>query len=117
VAASELPGAWVSLDDGDNDLRLFLAYLIAAIQSIFPHVGSETRKYLQAANLPPMSELVSTFINELDRIEDNFILVLDPGLRNKEIASKLFISPKTVKKYTQNIYPKLKASNRRQVAA
>ena len=77
VESSKLPSAWVSLDEYDNDLHLFLAYLIAAIQSIFPDIESETRKYLHATNLPPTAELVSTLINDLDRIEDNFILVLD----------------------------------------
>ena len=77
VEASELPSAWVSLDDGDNDLHLFLAYFIAAIQSIFPHVGIETLKYLRGDNLPPAKVLASTLINELDEIEENYILVLD----------------------------------------
>jgi LuxR family maltose regulon positive regulatory protein len=77
VEASKLPCTWVSLDEDDNDLHLFLAYFITAIQSIFPHFGSETRKYLQAANLPPTAVLASTLINELDQIEENYLLVLD----------------------------------------
>ena len=43
--------------------------------------------------------------------------LLDPGLTNKEIASKLFVSPETVKKHTQSIYRKLNVSNRRQAVA
>ena len=30
------PSAWLSLDTHDNDLRLFLAYFVAAVQTIFP---------------------------------------------------------------------------------
>ena len=30
------PGAWLSLDEHDNDLRLFLSYFLAAVQTIFP---------------------------------------------------------------------------------
>ena len=31
-----LTGAWVSLDNGDNDLRVILSYIIEAIQSVVP---------------------------------------------------------------------------------
>jgi LuxR family maltose regulon positive regulatory protein len=34
-----VPGAWVSLDETDNDLRLFLSYFLAAIQTLFPEIG------------------------------------------------------------------------------
>jgi LuxR family maltose regulon positive regulatory protein len=33
------PSAWVSLDDTDNDVRLFLGYCLAAIRTIFPDFG------------------------------------------------------------------------------
>ena len=32
--------AWLSLDEGDNDLTRFLAYLVAALQTIAPLLGS-----------------------------------------------------------------------------
>jgi len=40
--------------------------------------------------------------------------LLEQRLSNKEIAAKLFISPKTVKKHLDNIYGKLNVSSRRQ---
>jgi len=33
------PCAWLSLDETDNDIRLFLSYFLAAIQTIFPNFG------------------------------------------------------------------------------
>jgi LuxR family maltose regulon positive regulatory protein len=77
VEGFKLFWAWVSLDDSDNDLRMFLAYFLAAIQSIFPHVESETRNYLKATNLPLAALLARTLLNELDQIKENYILVLD----------------------------------------
>lgn len=36
LEASDRPSAWLSLDEQDNDLRQFLAYFLAAVQTIFP---------------------------------------------------------------------------------
>jgi len=30
------PSGWVSLDESDGDVRMFLSYFLAAIQSLFP---------------------------------------------------------------------------------
>jgi DNA-binding NarL/FixJ family response regulator len=46
------PGAWLSLDENDNDLRVFLTYLIESMQNAFPGVVLKTRTLLMAANLP-----------------------------------------------------------------
>ncbi|HEY53621.1 MAG TPA: AAA family ATPase [Caldilineae bacterium] len=73
----ERPGAWLSLDENDSDLLVYLNYFIAAVQSIFPDTGRETSALLHAPELPPLPVLTSTLINELDGIEQPFILVLD----------------------------------------
>jgi LuxR family maltose regulon positive regulatory protein len=52
LEASECPGAWVSLDEDDNDLRLFLTYVVAALQTLFPQAGQHTQALLSAAELP-----------------------------------------------------------------
>ena len=41
LEASDSPCAWLSLDENDNDLRLFLSYFLAAIQTIFPDFGRQ----------------------------------------------------------------------------
>ena len=33
----EQPTAWLSLEDSDNDLVVFLTYFVAAVQTMFPH--------------------------------------------------------------------------------
>ena len=70
-------GAWLSLDEKDNDLRRFLAHFLSAIQTVFPTAGLETLSMLKAPDLPPVPVLADSLINDLDRIEDRFILVLD----------------------------------------
>lgn len=77
LEACDVPGAWVSLDDNDNDLRLFLSYFVSAIQRIFPVACTETRSMLSVDPLPPVSVLARSLINELDRNEKAFVLVLD----------------------------------------
>ena len=39
VAGCERPVAWLSLAEGDNDLARFLAYFVAALQTIEGNVG------------------------------------------------------------------------------
>jgi len=77
VEAIDIPGAWVSLDENDNDLHIFLSYFVDAVQTLFPDACHETRAMLNVAEVPPVSVLASSLINELDQVEKTFILVLD----------------------------------------
>ena len=71
--------AWLSLDAGDNDPARFLTYLIAALQTVAPKIGEGILGILHATqSQPPHIELLlTTLLNELITISDNFILVLD----------------------------------------
>lgn len=73
--------AWVSLDEKDNDLHRFLRYFLAAIQSRhgagFSDAVRKTMALANALTPPPPSTLADNLINELDLIEQPFILVLD----------------------------------------
>jgi LuxR family maltose regulon positive regulatory protein len=73
----DVPSAWVSLDEVDNDLGLFLSYFVSAIQRIFPATCGATLSLLNLAHLPPASVVVRSLVNELDQIEKEFILALD----------------------------------------
>ncbi len=73
----ERPSAWLSLDETIDDLGVFLAYFVAAIRTIFPGTLRQTETLLAAINLPPLSVLVGSLINELDELERDFVLVLD----------------------------------------
>jgi len=71
------PGAWISLDKNDSDLRMFTAYLTAAVDSLFPGACDNTRTLLISPVLPPMAALGTGLLNELERIDQRFVLVLD----------------------------------------
>lgn len=69
--------AWLSLDEADNDLSRFLAYLIAALQTIAENVGEGMLSVLQSPQPLPTETTLTTLLNEIATIPDNFILVLD----------------------------------------
>lgn len=69
--------AWLSLDEGDNDLVAFLSYFITAIQTLFPEACSTTHSLLAAPQTPPLDYLTTTPINEIADLPEAFLLVLD----------------------------------------
>jgi len=77
LSSVDCPTAWVSLDEGDNKLGNFLSYFLAAIQTIFLNSMPETQNLLTAATQPSIPAIAKTLINELNQIEQPFILVLD----------------------------------------
>ncbi len=72
-----LPAAWLSLDAEDNDFARFLTYVIAALQTIQPAVGTEVLALLQSSPLPPSHTLLTLLINDLTANSEQVILVLD----------------------------------------
>ena len=71
------PVAWLSLDETDNELAVFLSYLIAAIEAILPGACAGVERLLHAPQLPPVDYLTATLINELSGVAQPFVLVLD----------------------------------------
>ena len=52
IAGCERPVAWLSLDEGDNDLTRFLTYLVAALQTIAANIGEGVLAALQSPQPP-----------------------------------------------------------------
>ena len=77
IAVCQRPVAWISLDEEDNDLVQFLAYLIAALQTIAANIGNGVLSVLQSPQPPPVETMLTTLLNEITTIPDNFVLVLD----------------------------------------
>jgi LuxR family maltose regulon positive regulatory protein len=79
ISNCERPTAWVSLDEGDNDLARFLAYLISALQGIAANIGRDLLDMIHNAQhqLPSTELLLTELLNEISTIPNNFIVVLD----------------------------------------
>ena len=71
------PVAWLSLDEGDNDLSRFISYLVAALQTIKAGIGERSLAALQSPQPPPTETILIACLNEIAAISDNFILTLD----------------------------------------
>ncbi|MCB0183146.1 MAG: hypothetical protein KDE31_02720, partial [Caldilineaceae bacterium] len=77
VAGFERPAAWLSLDEGDNDPIRFLAYLVAALRTIVADLGEGVLGVLQSPQPPPIESILTSLLNEITNIPDEFVLVLD----------------------------------------
>src|SRR6266700_5114176 len=71
------PTAWLSLDEGENDPTRFLAYLVAALQTIAATIGKGVLGVLQSPQPPPPEAILTALLNEITTLPDNFVLVLD----------------------------------------
>ena len=69
--------AWLSLDEGDNDPRRFLLYLVAALQTISANIGAGVLRALQSPQPPPTESILTSLLNEITTVTGNFVLVLD----------------------------------------
>jgi LuxR family maltose regulon positive regulatory protein len=77
VERQEVPCAWLSLEESAGDLRLFLTYLVAAIEAVSPDACPSTRELVVASSLPPMKTIGGHLINELDAIDAPLVVILD----------------------------------------
>lgn len=65
-AASHRYVAWLSLDEHDNDLVVFVSYLVGAVRTVIPGACERTLDLLGAAQTPPLHLISTSLINELD---------------------------------------------------
>ncbi len=76
AAGCDRPAAWLSLDEGDNDPTRFLAYFVAALQTIAADIGAGVLGMLQSPQPPPIESILTALLNEITTIPDHFVLVL-----------------------------------------
>ena len=72
-----LPVAWLSLDEADNDPRRFITYVIAAMRNINENIGGTATAMLQSPQPPPDELMLTSLVNEISVVTQPFILALD----------------------------------------
>ena len=77
AAQLETPIAYLSLDEGDNNLKRFLAYSVAVLQTIQPDWGDAVNTMLRAPQALPLEAILTALINEIAALNNTIILILD----------------------------------------
>ncbi|MBV9960153.1 MAG: hypothetical protein JO360_17135 [Acidobacteria bacterium] len=74
---NEMPLAWLSLDEEDNEPTRFADYLVAALQTVDEELAEETAGLLRGSASPPLTLVLSSLLNELNAHDAEFVLALD----------------------------------------
>src|SRR5688572_20966030 len=89
IASCGQRAAWLSLEENDSEPTRFLIYLISALRTISPHLGTDLLEILQSSQSPPIESILTVLANEITAVPDDpstrpggqsgqgFILVLD----------------------------------------
>jgi LuxR family maltose regulon positive regulatory protein len=77
LASSREPVAWLSLDANDNDVGVFLRYLVAAVQSVLPTACQRFAALSDGPQLPPQDYLLQTIAGEVASLTEPLTIVLD----------------------------------------
>jgi LuxR family transcriptional regulator, maltose regulon positive regulatory protein len=74
---SKRSAAWVSLDQGDNHVASFWSYVVAALQTVEPHIGANASALLHSPQPPPTEAVLTLLLNELSATSTDVVVVLD----------------------------------------
>lgn len=80
TAAGERPAAWLSLDQGDNNLERFWGYVVTALRAVRPEVGESALSLLRSPQPPPSEWVLTALINDITAIRDGPAEGLGHGL-------------------------------------
>lgn len=77
LADRDIRVAWISLDARDNEPIRFFEYLVAGLRRALPGTGLDLDDFFGGSSFPPHEVLLTPLINDLARITDDVVLVLD----------------------------------------
>ncbi|MBV9229012.1 MAG: helix-turn-helix domain-containing protein [Chloroflexi bacterium] len=78
LAETRKPVAWLSLEPEDNDATRFLSYLIAALQTLDPGIGTTALASLHSPQPAPVEAVLTVLTNELVSHQgEDMVLALD----------------------------------------
>ena len=86
------PAAWLSLDEYDDNLGTFVSYLLAALRTIFPHIGEQTERLLGANELPGPHRLADSLLRDLQELPEPAILTTDDYNAITDAATHAFMA-------------------------
>ncbi len=86
LSASGRPVAWLSLDGRDGDPARFLAYVVAALQTVSPGLGEAVLAGQGSSPPAPGEAELTALLNEIHGCALEFVLVLDDYHEVEETA-------------------------------
>ncbi len=63
-----MPAAWLSLDNHDSDVMIFLQYLIGALRTIFKGACPNTLDLILSTQQPSLKEISISLVNEINQL-------------------------------------------------
>lgn len=73
----QMPVAWFSLDEDDNDPTRLWVYLINSLGAFESYLGETALSMLVSSEPVPIESVITSLINDLAAVEDKFVLILD----------------------------------------
>jgi ATP/maltotriose-dependent transcriptional regulator MalT len=77
VQQTDIPTAWVSLDETDNELFRFLSYFVEALITLEPNFGGNLLARLKSAQQPTLEPILTSLLNEISGLAGQHVQVLD----------------------------------------
>ena len=77
LGQTDVPAAWLSVDDSDNDLPRFMSYLAAAFRQVDEDLGSPLLSASRSAQRPAIEKSLTALLNRIALRSGPLILVLD----------------------------------------
>jgi ATP/maltotriose-dependent transcriptional regulator MalT len=69
--------AWLSLDEGDNDLRRLLTHLVGALETSGLEVGAQMTAWLESAHELSTETMLTDLVNDVDLMAEETVVALD----------------------------------------
>lgn len=77
LESSKIKYVWISLDKSINSIPILLEYLVKGFQFKWKGILSGVEEMINAPEIPPLEVITEELINDLDKIDEDFVLVLD----------------------------------------
>jgi len=71
------PWVWVNLDEVDSDFASFASLLISALRTVVPDAGRQVLALAAQLERPALSQLTALLADDLAKVEDELVIVLD----------------------------------------
>ena len=77
LSQSKIPSVWISLGPEENNLPLFVEYLITAVKQVIPDFGADTLGLIHTPEPVRDDVIIAHLVNDFFKLQDHLIIVFD----------------------------------------